>query len=136
MKKIVLIATVFGFTFFSAQKSENYLQLRYGSICCGTPSTDPVMNYINKFQKKNKIKNLEIYKQGGMGREGEFNLYIGTDNLSKKQTTMFVTGLQSAIETQNNTRKKNHDGTVAFEATEIVKKVDLSNARNLTIYKK
>ncbi|MET3537496.1 hypothetical protein [Chryseobacterium limigenitum] len=136
MKKILLIAGIFSFSFFWAQKSENYLQIRYGSICCGTPSTDPVMNYVKQFQKKNKIKNLEIYKQSGLGREGEFHLYIGTDSFSKKQALAFTKGLQSAIETQNNARKKNHDGTVGFDETQTVKKTDLSNARNLTIYKK
>ncbi|MCS3532259.1 hypothetical protein [Chryseobacterium sp. JUb7] len=136
MKKIILIAGIFSFSFFYAQKGENYLQVRYGSICCGTPSTEPVDKYVTQFQKKNKIKNLEIYRQSGLGREGEFNLYIGIDNLSKKQKTAFMKGLKSAVETQNNARQKNHDGIVGFEETEIVKKADLANARNLTIYKK
>ena len=136
MKKIVLIIGIFSFSFFYSQKSENYLQVRYGSICCGTPSTEPVMNYLNQFQKKNKIKSLEVYKQSGLGREGEFNLYIGTDNLSKKQKTSFITGLQAAVEKQNNARQKNRDGNVSFQQEETVKKADLANARNLTIYKK
>jgi len=136
MKKIIVLAGIFSFSLFCAQKGDNYLQLRYGSICCGTPSTAPVDRYITQFKKKNKIKNLEVYRQSGLGREGEFNLYIGTDQLTKKQKTAFVKGLKSAVEAQNNARQKNHDGTVGFEETEMVKKADLANARNLTIYKK
>lgn len=133
MKKILLTIGLFSSVLFFAQKNENFLQIGYHSICCGTPSSEPVMNYINQFQKKNKVKNFEVYKQSGLGREGEFNIYVGTDGFSKKQKTKFISGLKAAIDNQNNARKKNRDGTVNFEETEIVKKTDLSNARNLTL---
>lgn len=133
MKKLLIILGIFSFTFFFSQKNENYLQVSYGSICCGTPSTDPVMNYVSQFQKKNKLKTLEILRQNGLGREGEFRLYIGIDPLSKTRKASFMKGLQSVIDTQNNNRKKNRDGFVGFEG-EIIKKADLS--QNLTIYKK
>ncbi|MFP7655260.1 hypothetical protein [Chryseobacterium proteolyticum] len=83
MKKIAILFSIFCFSFFFSQKNQNYLQVGYASICCGTPSEDPVINYISKFQKKNKTKPFEIYKQSGLGREGEFNLYIGIDSLAK-----------------------------------------------------
>ncbi|MDR6404135.1 MULTISPECIES: hypothetical protein [Chryseobacterium] len=136
MKKILLTIGLFSFTLFFAQKSENYLQIGYSSICCGTPSDKPVMDFVNQFQKKNKIKALEIYKQSGLGREGEYNLYIGMDKLSKTQKTNFVRGLKTAIDSQNNSRSKNRDGIVNFSENEMVQKADLSNARNLTLYKK
>jgi len=135
MKKILFIFSIFCFTHCVSQKSQNFMEISYGSICCGTPSTEPVMNYINQFQKKNKIKTFEIYQQTGLGREGEFNLYIGTDHLSKSQKTDFIKGLESAISLQNNTRLKSREGTVSFNAT-TVNKTDLDKAKNVTIYKK
>ncbi|GAA5083123.1 hypothetical protein GCM10023210_01310 [Chryseobacterium ginsengisoli] len=135
MKKILLTIGLFSSVLFFAQKSENYLQIGYHSICCGTPSDKPVMDFISQFQKKNKIKGFETYRQSGLGREGEFNIYIGTDGFSKSQKTKFISGLKAAIDNQNNTRQKNRDGRVSFEQTETVKKADLSNARNLTLIK-
>ncbi|SIQ51308.1 hypothetical protein SAMN05880574_1157 [Chryseobacterium sp. RU37D] len=136
MKKIGLTIGLFSCAILFAQKSQNYLQISYSSICCGTPSDSPVMDYLSIFEKKNKIKGLEVYKQSGLGREGEYNLYIGTDNLSKTQKTSFINGLKTAIDNQNSARAKNRDGIVNFSETEIVKKADLMNARNLTSYKK
>lgn len=135
MKKILLAIGLFSSILFFAQKSENYLVVGYHSICCGTPSDKPVMDYITKFRAKNKIKNFEVYRQNGLGREGEFNLYIGTDTFSKTQKMQFVNGLKAAIESQNRNKKPNRDGDVSFDETQIMKKADLSNARNLTLIK-
>ncbi|WP_346985677.1 hypothetical protein [Chryseobacterium sp. POE27] len=136
MKKVVLTIAIFGCTLFFGQKSENYLQIGYASVCCGTPSDKPVMDYLAKFQKQSKVKNLEIYKQSGLGREGEYNLYIGTDGLSKTQKNNFIKGLKAAVDSQNNARSKNSDGIVNFNESEIITKADLSKARNLTPIKK
>ena len=136
MKKLIIATALFGSTFFFAQKSENYLQIGYASICCGTPSDKPMMNYLTQFQKKSKIKSLEVYRQSGLGREGEYNLYVGTDQLSVAQKAGFITGLKATINAQNNSRKKNSDGMVNFDPAETVKKAELSKARNLTVYKK
>lgn len=136
MKKLIVATALFGSTFFFAQKSENYLQIGYASICCGTPSDKPVMAYLTQFQKKNKIKSLEVYRQNGLGREGEYNLYVGTDKLSKTQKAGFITGLKATINAQNSSRKKNSDGMVNFDQAELIRKADLSKARNLTVYKK
>ncbi|GEN71552.1 hypothetical protein CLA01_16240 [Chryseobacterium lathyri] len=114
----------------------SYVRISYGSICCGTPSTKPVMDYLKKFEKNNQLKAFEILKQGGLGREGEFTLYIGTDKLGKKQKTAFRKGLQSVITSQNRTRKQNSDGTVDFDPAVTVYKSDLADIKNLTIYKK
>ncbi|WBV57964.1 hypothetical protein PFY10_05850 [Chryseobacterium daecheongense] len=135
MKKIAILFSIFCFSFFFSQKNQNYLEVGYASICCGTPSEDPVINYISKFQKKNKTKPFEIYKQSGLGREGEFNLYIGIDSLAKTKKKKFISGLKAAISSQNAVRKSN-SGNVNFDETQIVTKADLANSRNLTIYKK
>lgn len=135
MKKILLAIGLFSTVLFFAQKNENYLVVGYHSICCGTPSDKPIMDYITKFRAKNKIKNFEIYRQSGLGREGEFNLYIGTDKFSKTQKVQFVNGLKAAIDAQNKMKKPNRDGNVSFDETQLMKKADLSNARNLTLIK-
>ncbi|MCT2562183.1 hypothetical protein [Chryseobacterium herbae] len=136
MKKIGLITFLFCSAFLFSQKNMNYVRISYGSICCGTPSTKPVTDYLKKFEKNNRLSTFEIFKQGGLGREGEFNLYIGTDKLGKKQKTAFAKGLQSVITSQNKTRKQDSDGTVDFDPAVTVYKSDLTDIKNLTIYKK
>ncbi|ASK29844.1 hypothetical protein CEY12_06855 [Chryseobacterium sp. T16E-39] len=135
MKKLAILLGIFCGTFFFSQKNQNYLQVGYASICCGTPSEDPVINYISKFQKKNKTKPFEIYRESGLGREGEFNLYIGVDALAKRKKSKFISGLKAAIFSQNAQRKSN-SGNVNFDEAQVVTKADLANSRNLTIYKK
>ncbi|WP_326984134.1 hypothetical protein VUJ46_06190 [Chryseobacterium sp. MYb264] len=136
MKNIFLAIFILFSALLWAQKGQNYLQIGYSSICCGTPSVDPVKNYIYQFQKKNKIKSIEVLKQSGLGREGEFNLYIQIDQLSKTQKPSFIKGLQAAVLAQNSKRKQNQDGIVHFEEITIVSKQDLINTKNITIYKK
>lgn len=136
MKKIVLATFLFFSAFFFSQKSMNYVRISYGSICCGTPSTKPVTDYLKKFEKSNKLRAFEILEQGGLGREGEFTLYVGTDKLNKKQKAAFKKGLESVITSQNKTRKQNSDGMVDFDPAVTVYKSDLADIKNLTIYKK
>lgn len=136
MKKIILTASLFCFTFFYSQKNQNYLEIGYGSTCCGPPSDKPVINYLKDFKTKNRIKNLEILVQSGLGREGEFNLYVGTDYLTRNQKKRLIRGLMATVSNQNNSRKKDSDGTVFFTPTSIIPQADLKNAKNLTIYKK
>jgi len=136
MKNIIISFSIFCSTFVFAQKYQKYVEISYGSICCGTPSTNPVMTYINDFQKKNNTKAFEILRQSGLGREGEFNLYVSTDQLSKIKKTKFINGLQSAIVSQNRKRNESSDGIVNFEADKMITKTDLTKIKNLTIYKK
>ncbi|CAA7197244.1 hypothetical protein [Chryseobacterium potabilaquae] len=136
MKKIFLVFTLFSFSLVFSQKSQNYLQIGYASICCGPPSTEPVMKYLSQFQKKNKIEDLEIFKQSGLGREGEFSLYIGIDMIPKSQKVFFLKGLHSAIISQNKKRDPSRDGIVNFEGKAAVTKAELITKDNVTIYKK
>ncbi|KAA0128290.1 hypothetical protein FY557_09785 [Chryseobacterium sp. SN22] len=133
MKKVLATIGLFSSVLFFAQKSENYLQVGYASVCCGTPSDKPVMDYLAQFKNKNRVKNLEIYQQTGRGREGEYNLYIGTDGLSRTQKSAFIKGLKATVISQNKTRKSESTGLVNFDENESVKKADLMNARNVTL---
>lgn len=134
MKKIILTIAVLSCAFFFAQKSENYIEISYNSICCGPPSSSSVMNYIENFQGKKNT--LEVYRQSRLGREGEYKLFIGIDALSKNKKAKFIKGLESAINSQNKSRNENSDGIVNFDSRKIVKKEKLSTLNNLTIYKK
>ncbi|MCD1117950.1 hypothetical protein [Chryseobacterium turcicum] len=134
MKKLFLTIAVFSCVFFFAQKSQNYVEISYNSICCGTPSSTPVMNYINSFQGKKNT--LEIYRQSRLGREGEYKLFIGIDALSKSKKAKFIKGLEAAINSQNKSRNESSDGIVNFDSQKIVSKEKLSTLNNLTIYKK
>lgn len=136
MKKIVLTLSLLCFSFFYSQKNQNYLEVSYGSICCGPPSDVPVMNYITQFQKKNKLKAFEIYEQSGLGREGEFSFYIGIDKLSKAQKTNFIKGLKAVVKAQNDKRNESRDGIVHFEESAPVSQSELSKKTNITLYKK
>lgn len=134
MKKLFLTIAVFSCVFFFAQKSENYIEISYNSICCGPPSSTPVMNYVNSFQGKKNT--LEVYRQSRLGREGEYKLFIGIDALSKNKKAKFIKGLEAAINSQNKSRNESSDGIVNFESQKIVKKEKLNTLNNLTIYKK
>jgi hypothetical protein len=135
MKKIGLIIGLFSAVLFSAQKSENFLYLDYNSMCCGTPSTNPVITYIEAFQGKNK-KTIEVYRQSGLGREGEFKLFIGIDALSKAKRKQFIKGLEETVALQNSRRNRSSDGSVFFTPTQSLTKENLNKLNNLTIYKK
>ncbi|KXH84791.1 hypothetical protein [Chryseobacterium kwangjuense] len=136
MKKIICTVFLFSSVFFFSQKNQNYIQVSYSSICCGTPSTQPLMDYVKQFEKKNKLRPLEILRHSGLGREGEFNLYIGIDKLSKKKKTTFLKGLQFALSSQNEKRKKDRDGHVNLDSAETIHGSNLKDIKNLTIYKK
>ncbi|REC50308.1 hypothetical protein [Chryseobacterium pennipullorum] len=136
MKKVLSAAAVFCVTFFFSQKNQNYLEISYGSVCCGPPSEKPVISYLKEFKKKNRLKNLEILLQSGLGREGEFNLYVGTDRMTRNQKSRLTRGLSAIVSNQNNKRKEERNGMVFFDSTAIVHQQELMNAKNLTIYKK
>lgn len=136
MKKVIIAVALFSFTFFYSQKNQNYLMISYGSSCCGPPSEKPVISYLKEFKKKNHLKSLEILQQSGMGREGEFKLYVGTDSFTDNQKRRLTRGLMAAVSNQNNSRKQKSEGTVFFDSATTVQQQDLVNARNLTIYKK
>lgn len=72
----------------------------------------------------------------GMGKEGEYTLYIGTDYLTKNQKSRLIRGLTAAISNQNNNKKSQSIGNVFFDSTTVVSQSDLKNVKNLTIYKK
>ena len=100
------------FCLISAQKNEKYLRIDYSSICCGTPSEKPLMDYLKDFSQKNKLKNFEIWLETGLGLEGEFALFIGIDHLNDKQKKKLISGLKTLVVEFENKRNTNHDGNI------------------------
>lgn len=136
MKKILVLTALLAFAFFYSQKNQNYLEISYGSVCCGPPSDKPVISFLKEFKNKSQIRSLEILMGKGTGKEGEYTLYIGTDYLTKNQKNRLIRGLTAAISNQNNNKKSQSIGNVFFDSTTVVSQSDLKNVKNLTIYKK
>ncbi len=135
MKKIIVTTALLAFTFFYSQKNQNYLEISYGSVCCGPPSDKPVISYLKEFKNKSRVKSLEVLLQKGRGREGEFTLYVGTDYLTKNQKNRLIRGLTATVSNQNN-KKTPNTGNVFFDSATVVSQSDLMDVKNLTIYKK
>ncbi|UCA61086.1 hypothetical protein KB553_06030 [Chryseobacterium rhizoplanae] len=136
MKKLLLAAALFYSTFFFSQKNQDYLRISYTSVCCGPASEKPIISYLKEFKRKNQIRSLEILIQRGLGREGEFELYVGIDFLTNNQRKRLVRGLTASVSNQNNNKKSQNIGNINFDPADIAHREDLINAKNLTIYKK
>lgn len=80
------------------------LVLEYTSICCGPPSEVPVLTYIRDFSKSNKMIKPFVYKKTGLGKEGEFNLYITLNEFTSSNLKTFLSGLQKTVAAQNSAR--------------------------------
>lgn len=112
MKKLLLLLFIFLFSVISAQKNEKYVRIDYSSICCGTPSEKPLMDYLKDFSQKNKLKSFEIWLETGLGYEGEFALFIGIDALKMKSKEKFILGLKSLVNDFESKRNINQDGNI------------------------
>lgn len=110
--KLVLITFVANPVFAFSQSNKNYISVGYSSVCCGTPSDKPIMNYIKNFEKENKLKPFEIFLERGLGKEGEHAFYIGTCNLNTKLLKSFLNGLEITATSQNKQRSRKGDGYV------------------------
>ena len=112
MKKLIILFFITFLNYSYAQKNSKYIEVGFSSICCGTPSPQPLIDYIKNFQKQNKLKNFEIWKEDGLGYEGEYAMYIGIDQLKKRKKTIFLNEIKSISETFNKNRNNNQDGYI------------------------
>lgn len=113
MKLFVILAFLINTNYAISQTNESYIMLGYTSICCGTPTKKQVINYIKNFETQNKLLPFEIFIENGLGKEGEFAFYIGTDNLiNTKLLNLFMNGLKITATEQNKQRSKNGGGFV------------------------
>lgn len=107
----IILALAFIPVFAFSQTNKNYIVVGYSSVCCGTPSEKPIMDYVKIFKKENKLKPFEMFVQG-FGDEGDCAFYIGTDNLNSKLLKSFLDGLKITANNQNKQRKEDRDGYV------------------------
>jgi hypothetical protein len=91
MKKIAVLTLLFFITQSSiAQVNKYRVIIKFGSMCCGVPSNKPLLDYINAFKKKNKIKKIACDSIGPKGKEGEYDMAFTLKELKKKQIEVFV----------------------------------------------
>jgi len=113
--KSIFLTLAFIPLFTFSQTNRNYIAIGYSSICCGTPSEKPVMDFVKKTEKKLKLKPFEIFIENGLGKEGEHTFYIGTDNLNANQLKSFWNDLKRTASNQNKNESKNNKGSVNIE---------------------
>ena len=94
------------------QKNSKYIEISFSSICCGTPSSQALIDEIKKFQTEKKLNNFEIWVESGLGDEGEYSLYIGLNQLNNYKKEMFLKEINNISETFNNNRNNMHDGYI------------------------
>ncbi len=105
------------------------MRIDFSSICCGPPSDQPFINYLEEFRQKNKLKDFEIWLETGLGDEGEYALYIGVDRLNPKKENTFISGIKSIVNDFESSRNINQDGNIRFH-DDLVKKDELIKKQN------
>ena len=113
------------------QKPESFPKIydaiiSFNSICCGTPSSAFLSNFLQDFNRKNKVA-LKVWHIGSCGREGEFKILVSELKLNKSKQIKFKKRLQILISDQNNKNKtlKPSSGTINIEYN-----IPLSNEEN------
>lgn len=129
MKKLLLFSFPLLFAISFAQKNEKFVRIDFSSICCGPPSDQPLINYLEEFRQKNKLKDFEIWLETGLGDEGEYALYIGVDRLNPKKENTFISGIKSIVNDFESSRNINQDGNIRFH-DDLVKKDELIKKQN------
>ena len=83
MKKIIITTALLAFTFFYSQKNQNYLEINYGSVCCGPASDKPVMSFLKEFKNKSQIKSMEVLIQKGMEEKANLRYTLAQTSSQK-----------------------------------------------------
>lgn len=113
-----------------AQKSITYpVVVRFGSFCCGVPSSAPVKKLVKNFKKQYKIKQVAVDSIGPMGREGEYYLAFRLKEFSKSQRAKFIQQLTKTATTMK------EQGNAEIMKNETVIKTDLSSGATITLLK-
>ena len=111
-----------------AQQTDTYpVIVSFNSMCCGVPSSEPVMKLIKSFKKQYKIKQVAVDSIGPMGREGEYYLAFRLKELSKAQKIKFIQQLKKTAETMK------EKGAAEIRENETINKADLSSRASVTL---
>ncbi len=130
MKKLPFLL-VFLSVFLFSQKNEKYLKIGFNSTCCGPASSKDVLDYLQNFEKKQKLKPFEIIYQRGLGREGEYAIFVGVDALNPKRLNRLKKEMKDLIENQNKHKESESVGYITFEKDTTFTKKQLSELKNL-----
>ena len=127
---IILSAILFSGIFANAETHPvNYRYvIKFNSQCCGVPDAAPLMNAIEVFRKKNKLKKITFFLISPMGKEGEYYMAFPLTELSKKQTALFIKQMDSSAESLKD------KGSATTEQNMVIDKSTLSS--RTTIIKK
>ncbi len=71
--------------------------VEFQSVCCGVPSEAPLVSFLKKFKRTNKIKKIKVYKIGPLGREGEYHLGFKLTELNRAQKKSFIKKLKQLV---------------------------------------
>ena len=71
--------------------------VEFQSVCCGVPSEAPLISFLKKFKKNNKIKKINVYKIGPLGREGEYHLGFKLTEFNRAQKKSFIKKLKQIV---------------------------------------
>jgi hypothetical protein len=73
------------------------IAVEFQSVCCGVPSEVPLVSFIKKFKRTNKIKKIKAYKIGPLGREGEYHLGFKLTEFNRAQKKSFIKKLKQFV---------------------------------------
>lgn len=97
----ILLAALFGLLTINLQAQTNIktykVSVAFNSIGMGVPDEKPLVDYIKKFKKTNKIKFIAADRIGPLGREGEYKLGFSLKELKKAQQAAFIKGLKVVV---------------------------------------
>ena len=94
LKKMSLLA-IFSFlmlnVFAQAETAKTYkVSVYFASFAEGVPSAEPLINFMEKFKKENKLTCICADRIGPLGREGEYKLAFTLDGMKKKTADKFI----------------------------------------------
>ena len=100
---LVAVTSVFpGNPVFARQKTDSTkypLILKFYSIGSGVPGSQPLKDFINTYQNKNKLPELKATMVGGLGREGEYAILFPLKELNSTQRKKFIDTLSKVLPT-------------------------------------
>lgn len=128
MKKLIIIVVLFViYSSGNAEKISYRVVVKFGSMCCGVPSNKPLVDYMNAFKNKHKIKKITCDNISPRGKEGEYDMCFFLKELKKKQIDIFVKEVIAIAATMK------EQGYASVEENLEVNKSELGRAKISTV---
>ena len=88
--------------FAQTENEQTYkVSVYFGSFAEGVPSEKPLITFLEKFKKENKLACICADRIGPLGREGEYKLAFALDGMSKRKTDKFIKQITEVAATMN-----------------------------------